>query len=64
MSKQRVTEFSVDYWHGKLGGSQARAQMTTSMRQISVAQRETAVLAHLRKIHRGDDITIMTLEWR
>lgn len=60
-------QFIVSYYYKKSGdsgkGSRAKVQGTVGQ-ALGGAQSETAVLDYLRQRHHGNEITIMSLDWK
>lgn len=57
-----MPNYRVDYYYKKPGssGKGCRTQLTGNM----AANTESAILEHLRKKHKDQEITIMKLEWK
>ena len=57
-----MPNYKVDYYYKRIGssGRGTRTQLGGNM----AANTESAILEHLRKKHKGCEITLMKLEWK
>lgn len=63
MANNKPIRYQVDYYYGR-DGSRARKKLGGYVSQhLQGATTENAVLAYLRKMHPGYEITIMSLDW-
>jgi hypothetical protein len=63
---QKPAIYRADYYYKHPGhGSSTRTQITGSVSQhLNGATTENAVVAYLRRRHRGHEILLMSLEWK
>lgn len=63
MPNNKPTRYRVDYYYER-DGARTRTKLGGYVSQhLHGATTENAVLAHLRKMHPGYEITIMSLDW-
>jgi hypothetical protein len=63
---RKPTSYRADYYYKHpVNGSSTRTQITGSVSQhLQGATTENAVVAYLRRKHRGREILLMSLEWK